>query len=495
MKIYEYLWPYPQELKTGRGSFPFPREIRLTGQLPANLKEDLKKIGKFRITGGRNAYPLKLKIDRKSARPEGYVLKLSASGASLAGADKHGLSYGIQTLLQLSNLFIKEGVLPELTIRDWPAFKKRCFMVDMGRTVFPMPLLKRIVRILSRLKMNQLHLHLYDDELCGIRFKGLPFGKENPHAITIAGLKELIEYAGGYNIEVIPELEAWGHANSITYHRTDLIGGTGKFGGSSFLICEKTFELMKELMEQVIRVMPPEGHIHLGLDEAKWYPGPDLPEGYKPEDMIRRYHDILHGLNRKYNKKIKMIVWADSGGRPIPKDIQHNIIIQPWGYWNVRADDISAKVARYSGKNKMKWIAGGGQSMGIPRGSFHATRQWCKKAMRSPNIEGVNITFWGWNDLENKFISLFGGAYYLWNPSAKTEFADLEDYEDFDSRVFRILFRWQGNFRDAFPSDIARERGPLVCGGYYYWGNRHLKPYAPTAAAAGTFKGHDYQND
>ena len=81
-------------------------------------------------------------------------------------------------------------------------------MVDMGRSAFSLSMLKRIVRILMRLKMNQLHLHLYDDELCGLKFDNLPFGEENPFAITINELAELVEYASQYHIEIVPELKA-----------------------------------------------------------------------------------------------------------------------------------------------------------------------------------------------------------------------------------------------------------------------------------------------
>ena len=89
-----------------------------------------------------------------------------------------GLSYAIRTLEQLFVYF--PANMPEIDINDYPAFNKRCFMVDMGRSVWRLPLLKRMIRILHRLKMNQLHLHLYDDELCSIKINELPFGSENP---------------------------------------------------------------------------------------------------------------------------------------------------------------------------------------------------------------------------------------------------------------------------------------------------------------------------
>lgn len=494
LKKFEYLWPYPQQLKSG-GSFKYPRAFKIEGYpLPGRLLADLKNTGKVKISRNGGC-KLKLEISGQITKPEGYKLDMSSSGISIIGRDKPGLIYGVQTLLQVLAIHRESAVLPELHIQDWPAYRKRAFMVDMGRSTFTLPLLKRIVRILSRLKMNQLHLHLYDDELCGIKFDGLPFGKENPYAITIANLKELVRYAQDYDVEIMPELEAWGHAGSIVYHRKDLRGGQGMYAGSSFLICEKTFSLMKELIGQVARVMPQEACIHLGLDEAKWFPGKGLPKNFKPEDMIRRYHEILQELGRKYNKKLTLVIWADHGGRPVPRDIQDKIIIQPWNYWNVSRKEIDASIKKYSGKGKMRWFPGAGQSVSQHRGAFHATRYWCKESAKSPNIEGIDITYWGTNDLELKFMALFGGAYYTWNPGARTTFADVEDYEAFDLLAFKALHWWQTNFRDAFPDGIIKDRGPVVRNGFYLWGPKHYKPAAPTASAAGTFKGHDYINE
>ena len=137
-------------------------------------------------------------------------------------------------------------------------------------------------------------------------------------------------------------------------------------------------------------------------------------------------------------------------------------------------------------------MAGAGQSVGQPRGAYHATRYWCRQAADSPNVEGINATFWCRNNLADNLITLFCGAYYSWNPRPLTSFADVEDYEGFDHKVFPIMHDWQALFRDAYPDDLRREQGPLVVNGYYLWGERHGEPVAPTVPVANTRLGHDY---
>jgi hypothetical protein len=487
--IFECLWPGPKSMKTN-GKFDTPREVRLTGEkLPEWLINNFKEICDLQVTDNPGAYTIKLEISNDLTKNGEYELSLKANGTRILAADKVGLTYAARTLEQLFVYFT--GKMPEIEIKDRPAFKKRCFMVDMGRSVWSLPLLKRMVRILHRLKMNQLHLHLYDDELCSIKFKDLPLGSENPYSLTLEELKELVEYAAEYYVEVIPELEAWGHVGSIVYHYPELRGGDAMYRGSAFIICEETFDLVKKMVSQIAACMPDKATIHLGLDEAEWYLGKDMPKDFTPADMVQRYYDIIKEVGSSLNKDLTLRIWADHTGRPVPEKIKNEIIIEPWCYWNSCQEKMLKDIEKYS-KNKQPWMAGAGVSGKQYRGAYHATRFLAKNTEDIPNIHGINITFWDWNNIDERFISLFVGAYYLWNPSAKTSFADVEDYELYDHMVFPIMYAWQAAFRDADPDEIRKDRGPVVHLGHYHFGDRHNQPVADTAPLAKTLNIHDY---
>ncbi len=495
LKKLDCLWPYPQEVVVS-GKFAVPSLVHVQDSFhTVGLEQDIRSIARLKILADSMAYPIKFNLDESLSKAQSYKLTMGRDGITVFAADEPGMAYGMQTLLQILALFRDAPRWPEVEINDYPAYRKRCFMVDMGRSVFSMPLLKRIIRILARLKMNQLHVRLYDDELCAMRFHGFPFGSENPYALSIADLAELVKYATQYHIEIVPELEAWGHVGSLVYHRPELRGGEGKYNGSSFLICEETFALMRELTRQVVDVMPREATIHFGLDEAKWYLSPSMPKDFSPEQLVWRYYEMLHKIGGELDKELTMRIWADHGGRPVPQEIQHKVIIEPWQYWNSAKSRIDRAIERYSGPGKMRWMMGAGQSVGQYRGAYHATRYWCKQALDSPNVEGVNITWWGSNDLDQKLISLFAGSYYAWNPDSGIGFSELEDYEEVDCHVFPYMYWWQGTFRDAFQDDICRDRGPVVNNGFYLWGPNHGKPVAPTVPVANTAIGHDYLNE
>jgi hypothetical protein len=491
------LWPHPRTIEL-QGEMPAPRTVRLEpapgtpGPRPERA-QDFARIAGATLSTGPGAYPLRLSVESMpGSAPESYELSLGPEGADVVASDAAALEHGVETLLQIAALSRHSGRWPCLRIRDWPRYRKRGFMVDLGRSVFPLPMLERIVRILARLKMNQLHLHLHDDELCGLRYPGLPFGEENPFALSVEELGRLVRYAEGYHVEIVPELEAWGHVGSLVYHRPELRGGEGMYAGSSFLISEGAFDLMRDLLDHVVEALPRKATVHLGLDEAKWFADPALGPGFRPEDMVGRYYDLLQSVGARHGRDLTLRLWADHSGRPVPERARHNTIIEPWQYWVSQAEAMDRAVEKYSGAGKMRWMMGAGQSGHEFRGAWHATRYWCRSAVDSPNCDGVNVTFWCSNDLARNLVTLFSGAFWAWNPLAVTSFAAVEDYEMHDRAVIPIMRTWQLLFPDAWPDAMLRDQGPEVSYGYRLWGERHGEPVAPTVPIARTAEGLAY---
>jgi hypothetical protein len=137
---------------------------------------------------------------------------------------------------------------------------------------------------------------------------------------------------------------------------------------------------------------------------------------------------------------------------------------------------------------KMRWVAGAGGPGA--RGGYQATRYWAKQAQKSPNCEGIDVCFWEANDFERRFLSIFAGAYYAWNPASPAPFAYDDNYEEYDKAVFSIMGRWQNTFRDAFCDELEKDRGPLVFSGFYHGGPHHGEPAAITAGDASPWGRH-----
>jgi len=342
---------------------------------------------------------------------------------------------------------------------------------------------------MCRLKLNSLHLHLFDDQLNAVRFKDLPLGRENPMALSIEEYGEIIEYARRHHISVVPEFECWGHAGSIVYHYPKLCGGPGMWGGFSFCIGEELYELLEKMFDEFMPILETESVFHVGLDEAIWALLPSVvPEDadkYTPSTHVARLYETLGRVAQRHGKRITMRLWADHGGRPIPEELIGKVIVEPWCYFEGREHDIEEKVARFSGKGKPRFMMGGGMSQLHFGGHYGATRIWCREGKDSPNVEGINICVWETNDISGKMIGLYGGAEYAWSPESPGPRPE-DPHGEWQRGKLQINMRkWQAKFPDANPHAIDLDRGPEAFHGKYCWPPFAGLPVAPTALLIG----------
>ena len=95
---------------------------------------------------------------------ESYELAITESGAKLTAPSPLGVLYGLQTFLQLVETTPNGFSVPAVTIDDKPRFAWRGLLIDVGRHFIPLDVLKRNLDGMAAVKMNVLHLHLYDNE-------------------------------------------------------------------------------------------------------------------------------------------------------------------------------------------------------------------------------------------------------------------------------------------------------------------------------------------
>jgi hypothetical protein len=511
--IHAPLVPEPQKVESLGGAFALPRSasicvatsIEPAGRDAARLAEDLLTIAGVPTVIGSNAggpasedaYRITLRLHGEGLRPEGYRLTVSPDGAELVGADAAGLFYAGQTLLQLFAMGLGSEPGPGaggrkvecVRIEDWPAYKVRELMLDPGRAPFSVPLLRRTVRIMARLKLNSLHLHLHDDQLNGLRYDRLPLGSENPLAMTIDDLRGLVVYARQWHVAVVPELEAWGHAGSIVYHYPGLVGGPGMWGGFSFGIGEELYELIEKMLDEIVPALEPRCDVHLGLDEAIWATLPSVAKErrgeYSPERHVGRLHEILQRVGQRHDRRPRLRIWADHGGRPVPADIAGDVVVEPWMYMEAREANIREKVAKYGGRGKPPFMLGGGMSSIHLTGGFGATRIWCQAAADMPNCEGIDICMWENNNLAGQLVGVFAGADYAWTPATPVivEKDNLFRERLVGDALVRMK-RWQSVFPDADDGAIRLDTGAEVHKGIFTSGPWAGRPVAPTAVMA-----------
>ena len=94
---------------------------------------------------------------------EAYRLSVSADSVILEATTETGIFRGLQTVKQL--IFEKKGkrYLKGCAIVDWPAFRIRGFLQDVGRNFQPMDMLKEQIDVLAASKFNVFHFHMTEN--------------------------------------------------------------------------------------------------------------------------------------------------------------------------------------------------------------------------------------------------------------------------------------------------------------------------------------------
>ncbi|WP_410651420.1 family 20 glycosylhydrolase [Amycolatopsis sp. cmx-4-54] len=217
-------------------------------------------------TSGGDARPGDLELRTGSARggEEGYRLTVGST-ILLQGNTDRGVFLGTRTVLQLLK---QSWVVPGGVAEDWPLYRERGFMVDVGRQYFSLDWLREHIRDMSYLKMNQLHLHFND--FTGFRLAS----RTHPEVVsaqhyTDQEIRDLIAYAAKYHVDVIPELDFPGHMDPILAAHPDLrlVSKTGAAHKSNIDLSKPAaWTLMKDLIVEFLPLFPSE-YWHIGADE------------------------------------------------------------------------------------------------------------------------------------------------------------------------------------------------------------------------------------
>lgn len=323
--------PTPRSVVERDGAFAIRAESKIScgdvELLPAArfLAEHLN-IG-ITLSGGA----VTIGLDESLAK-EQYRLSVSADGVVIVGGDYGGVFNGVVTLLQLCPADVyAEGcdfpiAIPCCDIDDSPRWSHRGFMLDVCRTWIDVAAVKDYIDLLAYHKINNLRLHLTDDEAWRIDIESHPelareggfrggdakiwprYGKWNERwggYYTKQEIAEIVEYARVRNITVIPEIDLPGHSLCLaTLHPEILCDYTpntlaayGYDTRSAFCpSSEANYLLIEDILAEVCAMFQSK-YIHVGGDEvdmSQWRRCPRCKalmqrEGMTSTEELQRY--------------------------------------------------------------------------------------------------------------------------------------------------------------------------------------------------------------
>ncbi|MFN3238600.1 MAG: family 20 glycosylhydrolase, partial [Pseudomonadales bacterium] len=136
--------------------------------------------------------------------PEGYGISTSTAGYLITATEECGLFRGLCSLEQV----LATGELPYLAIKDAPDFTQRGVMLDISRCKVPsLTTLKALIDQFAALKFNQ--LQLYTEHTFAFSQHKTVWAEASP--LTAAETLELKHYAAARYIELVPNLNCFGH--------------------------------------------------------------------------------------------------------------------------------------------------------------------------------------------------------------------------------------------------------------------------------------------
>ena len=316
---------------------------------------------------------------------EGYAMVTTEEGVILTANTAAGAFYALQTVRQL----VESGDWQTGIIGDYPRFEYRGVLIDISRHFRSMDFLKRQIDMMSRLKMNRLHLHLTDAAGWRLQIDSYPrltsyAAWRTPHDwkgwsnsgckyvdegsegasggyLTKEQARELVAYAADRYITIIPEIEMPGHSEEVLEAYPELKCSHKPERQADLCIGkEATFEMMQAILDEVIEIFPSE-YIHIGGDEAaknSWKECEDCKrrmqeEGLEDVDELQSY--MIHRIEEYLNSKARQIIgwdeilegglapnatvmsWRGEEGGHIAAKAGHKVVMSPHGYCYIDA--------------------------------------------------------------------------------------------------------------------------------------------------------------
>ncbi len=270
------LLPYPQEVYWTKQSF-FLNNVTVIADdgFRTPVTTWLEELNIPEKSGAKRKFIIR-KVEMPEIpvnRNEAYKLIVSSKEIIIEAETEHGIFNAVQTLRQLTFGKDKNLYVSGCEITDWPAFRVRGFMHDVGRGYLSVEELKREIELLSRYKINVFHWHLTDNQAWRLECRLFPMLNDSVNMVrlpgkfyTIEDAKELMAFCKQRQVLLIPEIEMPGHSEAfVRTFRHDMQSKEGMV-------------ILKLLMDEVCEVFDELPYLHIGTDEVQFTNPAFVPE-------------------------------------------------------------------------------------------------------------------------------------------------------------------------------------------------------------------------
>ncbi len=279
-------------------------------------------------------------------------------------------------------------------------------MIDAPRATESLDYYFRLIDFCHKEQINTIVFRLTDDQGSAYLFTSHPELNMREGAFTAAELENLIDYAQKQGIEMIPEIESFGHSRYITKTERYKFLNDSSAGNEYNALCpvsDSTLRLMKDLYTEVAALFP-SPYFHIGCDEVNWGGSELSKNALKTRTKNQIWADYVNTLNG-YVKSLgkKTIIWGDV---PIYVEkevlglLDRDIVIMDWNYRENRKEVVDSiahavlkKGFKVIGAPAVIWCRWGVRVGALQFENINAYADvYCN--LEDPNNLGIVLTNW-----------------------------------------------------------------------------------------------------
>jgi Glycosyl hydrolase family 20, catalytic domain len=242
----------------------------------------------------------------------------------------------------------------------------RGLMVDAARLPESMEYYRRVVDFCAEWQLNTLQFRLADDQGSALRFQTVPDLLTHKNAFTPEEMSGLAAYAASRGVDLLPEIESFGHTGFITRspayaHLLDAsAAGDAEFTGV-IPVHPETLPLFEKLYREVAAIFPSRW-LHGGCDEVNWGGSALSRHALQAKSRAQIWAEYLNALGKiSVGLGKQFIVWGDFVLHKEPEilpQLDKNIVLMDWNY----SENSSAKLQETLDKVR----ANGSRGIGAP---------------------------------------------------------------------------------------------------------------------------------
>lgn len=260
----------------------------------------------------------------------------------------------LQSGIALTGIAAAFRLSPQTPADSHTGAKLRGLMLDAARVPESLAYYRRVIDFCADWELNALQFRIADDQGCAIRFSSIPDLLFHDHAFSPEELHDLTQYANGRGVDLIPELESFGHTGYITRspayaHLLDADAQQPSEFTGVMPTHPETLPLFENLYREIATIFP-SVYLHGGCDEVNWGGSPLSRKALETKQRYQIWADYLNSLNHiAEDLQKQFIVWGDMVLHKEPRilaRLSKTIIMMDWNYAETNSSRLQGTLSK-----------------------------------------------------------------------------------------------------------------------------------------------------